>query len=293
MELKNQKHDSRNLSSTLKRESRLLPGYALLVLWLLFTVVLLGWILSASFQTTREINMGKVFQFPTGLHFENYSDAWNSYNVSIYFMNSLIYAVSALAFIIIISAPASYVLSRFKFPFCKVIKTCFIIAMSVPMIMVILPVFSMTTKLRLNGTRTTMVVLYTLVNIPFTTIFLMNFFGSLSRTYEEVASIDGCTQRQTFWKIMLPLAQPGIVTVSIFLFLNVWNEYFMAMIFASSESLRPVGPGLFLMVEAMTRTGKLGGLFAAVIIVFLPTFLLYIFLSEKIIAGVTGGGIKG
>ena len=159
--------------------------------------------------------------------------------------------------------------------------------------MVILPVFGLTTRLRLGGSRWTLIVLYTLINVPFTTIFLMNFFGSLSRTYEEAAAIDGCSPIKTFWLVMMPLAQPGLVTVSIFLFLSVWNEYFMALIFAGSEQLRSVGPGLYMMVDTMTRTGKLGGLFASVIIVFLPTFLLYIFLSEKIIAGVTGGGIKG
>ena len=94
-------------------------------------------------------------------------------------------------------------------------------------------------------------------------------------------------------KYVLPLAQPGIITVSIFNFLSVWNEYFIAMVFASSDRLKSVGYGLFSLVSAMKSTGNLGGLFAAVVIVFLPTFILYLFLSERIIAGVTGGGIKG
>ena len=92
---------------------------------------------------------------------------------------------------------------------------------------------------------------------------------------------------------MLPLVQPAIITVTIFNFLAVWNEFFMALIFASEESMAPVGVGLLQIVNAMKYTGNYGALFAAVIIVFLPTFILYLFLSEKIIAGVTGGGIKG
>ena len=277
----------------LRKEAKLIPGYLVMILWLALTVVLLGWIFAASFSTTKEINMGKVLEFGSGLHPENYALAWSSYNVSVYFMNSLIYSMSSLVFIILISAPAAYVLSRFKFPGNKLIRTAFIFAMSVPAIMVILPVFGLTTQLRLNGSRWTLIILYTFMNIPFTTTFLLNFFGSLSHTYEEAAAIDGCSPMKTFWMVMLPLAQPGLVTVGIFLFLSVWNEYFMALIFATSDRLRSVGPGLYMMVDTMTRTGKLGGLFASVIIVFLPTFLLYVFLSEKIIAGVTGGGIKG
>ncbi len=280
-------------TSIKKRKTGLLPAYIIVLLWLVFTVVLLGWIFAASLSTTKEINMGTVLNFQSGLHFENYAAAWNSYNVSVYFMNSLIYATSSLAFIILISAPAAYVLSRFSFVGNKLIRACFIFSMSIPGIMVILPVFGMTTRLRLNGSRWTLIILYTLMNVPFTTTFLLNFFSSLPRTYEEAAAIDGCTPIRTFWLIMLPLAQPGLITVSIFLFLGTWNEYFMALIFAGSERLRSVGPGLYMMVDTMTRTGKLGGLFASVVIVFMPTFLLYIFLSEKIIAGVTGGGIKG
>ena len=114
----------------------------------------------------------------------------------------------------------------------------------------------------------------------------------ISRTYEEAAAIDGCPPMRTFWKIMFPMAQSGIVTVTIFNFINIWNEYFLSLIFARSDKLKPVAPGLYGMINSMKYTGDWAGMFAAVIIVFLPTFILYIFLSEKIIGGVTGG-IKG
>ena len=118
-------------------------------------------------------------------------------------------------------------------------------------------------------------------------------FKNLSFTYEEAASIDGCSPIRTFWQIMLPLAQPGIITVSIFNFITIWNEYFMSLIFANKTTVRPVAVGLYNMIQSMRYTGDWGGMFASVVIVFAPTFILYIFLSEKIIAGVTGGAIKG
>ena len=164
--------------------------------------------------------------------------------------------------------------------------------MSVPAVMIIMPIFSLTSSLHVQG-RVLLIILYICLNVPFTTTYLLNFFGTLSKTYEEAAAIDGCSPMKTFWKIMLPLVQPAIITVTIFNFLAVWNEFFMALIFASEESMAPVGVGLLQIVNAMKYTGNYGALFAAVIIVFLPTFILYLFLSEKIIAGVTGGGIKG
>lgn len=86
---------------------------------------------------------------------------------------------------------------------------------------------------------------------------------------------------------------PGIITVTIFNFINIWNEYFLSLIFANSDQVRSVAVGLYSMINSMRYTGDYAGMFAAVMIVFLPTFVLYIFLSNKIIAGVTGGAIKG
>ena len=275
-----------------KKELTLLPGYLVLIIWVAFTFIMIGWIFAASFSTAREINKGEIFQFATGFHFENYVNAWKAQNVSVFFMNSLLYATVSCVFIILISAPAAYVLSRYTFLGNKTFKTGLVMAMSIPAIMIILPLFSLTTKMHISG-RLTLMVLYICMNVPFTTTFLLNFFGTLSKTYEEAAAVDGCPPMKTFWKIMLPLAQPGIVTVTIFNFLAVWNEYFMSLIFASSDSMKSVGVGLVTLINAMKYNGDYGGLFAAVIIVFMPTFLLYIFLSEKIIAGVTGGGIKG
>lgn len=276
-----------------KKELRLLPGYLILLIWIGFTAALLIWILAASLSTSREIFKGEVFKFASGLHFENYITAWNTQNVSIFLGNSLLYASCAVVGILLISAPAAYVLARFTFLGNKTIKSGFIIAMSIPLIMIILPIFNVTTRAGISGSRALLIILYICLNIPYTTTFLLNFFGNLSRSYEEAAAIDGCSPSKTFWKIMLPLAQPGLITVGIFNFLSVWNEYFMALIFASSNNLKSVGTGLFSMVNSLKAVGDYGSLFAAVIIVFLPTFILYLFLSEKIIAGVTGGGVKG
>ena len=275
-----------------KREASLLPGYLIVLIWIVFTAAFLLWILAASLSTSREIFTGSVFKFESGFHFDNYIRAWSSSNVSVFFMNSLLYSLVTCVVVILISAPASYVLSRFTFLGNKPIKTSLVLAMSIPEVMIIMPIYSLTSQYHIRG-RILLIILYIFIRVPFTTTYLLNFFSSLSRSYEEAAAIDGCTPAKTFWQIMLPLVQPALVTVTIFNFLSVWNEFFMALIFATSTEMTPVGVGLLQIVNGMKYTSDYGGLFAAVIIVFLPTFLLYIFLSEKIIAGVTGGGVNG
>lgn len=279
------------------KELRLAPGYIILTLWILFTVVLLGWVLAASLSTTKDIFAGNTMKFPTGLHFENYVKAWVNSNVSQIFVNSLVYSLSSCALLILICAPAAYTLSRFRFVANKVIQTGFVSAMGVPVVMIILPLFGLIANMDVLNhelpNRLVLIFLYVGINVPYTTIFLLTFFANLSRTFEEAAAIDGCPPMQTFWRIMLPMAQPGIITVTIFNFINIWNEYFISLIFANSDRVRPVAVGLYSMINGMKYTGDWAGMFAAVVIVFLPTLFLYIFLSEKIIAGVTGGGIKG
>ena len=276
-----------------KKEAGYLPGYILCVLWLLFTVMLVGWVCLASLSTSREITGGTLFQFASGFHFENYVNAWKSQKVSVFFLNSLIYTAISCTLIVVIAAPAAYVLARFRFPGNFVFQNMFASALGIPVIMIVMPLFSIITALKLTNTRGLIVFLYIAMNVPFTVFFLLSFFQNLSFTFEEAAAIDGCSPAGTFWRIMFPLAQPGIITVTIFNFITIWNEFFMSMLFASKQRVRPIAVGLYNMVKGMQYTNDYGGMFAAVFIVFAPTFILYLFLSDKIIAGVTGGAIKG
>ena len=275
-----------------KKEARLLPGYLIVGLWVAFTAVMLVWIIAASLSTTKEIMTGRVFDFSKGINWKNYLIAWKTQNVSVYFLNSLIYSIVACSGVLLISAPAAYVLSRWEFVTSKMVRIGLVIAMSVPTIMIILPLYSLAVQWGIKG-RVLLVVLYIMLRVPYTTVYLMDFFSTLSKSYEEAAYIDGCSHGKTFWVIMLPLVQPAVITVTNFNFMSVWNEFFMALIFTTADEMMPVGVGLLQIVNAMKYTGQYGAMFAAVLIVFLPTFLLYIFMSEKIIAGVTGGGVKG
>jgi N-acetylglucosamine transport system permease protein len=268
-----------------------IPGYVLLILWVLFTAVLIGWIMVASLSTTKEIFTNSLLT--SGVHFNNYMKALVNHNVGRYFLNSLLYTFSSSFGIIFIAAPAAYVLARFRFRGNKFIQNMFVASLGVPQIMIILPLFSLASQLRMTNSRGLLIILYICINVPFTVFFLQSFFSTLSTSFEEAASIDGCGPIRTFWLIMFPLAQPGIITVGIFNFIVLWNEYFIALIFANTSAQRPLAVGLYAMVQSMRYTGDWAGMFAAVVIVFVPTFILYIFLSEKIIAGVTGGGVKG
>jgi N-acetylglucosamine transport system permease protein len=105
--------------------------------------------------------------------------------------------------------------------------------------------------------------------------------------------IDGCSEIKTFWKIMFPLSQPGIITVGILNFIFLWNEFMLALVFLNSNRNKTISLGLYTIQSAMQYTADWTGLFAAVMIVMLPTILIYVILSEKIMAGITLGAVKG
>jgi N-acetylglucosamine transport system permease protein len=276
-----------------KRNFSSILGYALVIIWVAFTFVLIGWVFFASLSTSSEIFSDHMFKFESGLHFENYVKAWKTQRVSVFFMNSLLYTTVSCTAIILIASPAAYTLSRFRFAGSTLLQNMFAAALGIPAIMIIMPLFGIVSSLRLTNNRFMLMFLYIAINVPFGVFYMLAFFKNLSFTYEEAASIDGCSPIGTFWKIMFPLAQPGLVTLTIFNFITIWNEYFMSLIFANRTNVRPVAVGLYNMIQSMRYTGDWGGMFASVVIVFLPTFILYIFLSDKIIKGVTAGAIKG
>lgn len=276
--------------SAIKRELKHSPGYILLAVWVLFTVVMIGWIILASLSTTKEIYSDQILK--SGLHIENYINVLKKNNMGIYFLNSIIYCVTGCLGIVLIASPAAYVLARITFRGKPLVNNMFVITMSIPSVMLVLPLFKVATSMHLIGSHWTLIILYICTNVPFAVFFLTGFFISLPKALEEAAEIDGCTPSKAFWRIMFPLAQPGIMTLTIFNFITIWNEYFMALIFANKTSMRTVSTGLQAIVQSMKYSGDWAGLFAGVIIVFLPIFILYCFLSKRIMAGVTGGAVK-
>ncbi len=265
-------------------------AYLILGAWAAFVFYAVGWIVMSSLSTTREIFTNNLLA--SGLHWENYEKALTTHKLSRYFINTCLYVGVSLIGIILVAAPASYVLSRFEFPGRRLVRSLFIAGIGMPGMLLLIPLFTLFVRLNLTGTSQGLILIYVGTSIPFTVFFLTGFFGSLPSELEEAALIDGCTYSQVFWRVMLPLAQSGIITVTIFNFIGLWNDYFWALIFVNTPERRTLQLGLQALVQAMRYTGDWAGLFASVVIVFLPTFVVYLFLSEKIIAGITAGAVK-
>jgi len=209
-----------------------------------------------------------------------------------YFLNSVGVVFVSVFIILLVSAPASYVLSRVKFRGNNLITLFFTAGMGIPIPLLFIPLFIILTTIKQINTLPGLGILYISFSIPFTVFMLTGFFGSLPNELEEAAIIDGCSDFQVFWRVMLPLASPGLITAAIFNFISLWNEYQVALVFVSEPNNRTLSLGLYSLQNAMQYTGDWVGLMAGVVIIMIPTIILYVFLSEKMISGITMGAVK-
>ncbi len=265
-------------------------AYLILGIWTLFVGYAVGWIFISSFSTTKEIFTNNLLA--SGWHLENYVKALTTHKLGLYFFNSLIYVGLATFITVVVAAPAAYALSRFKFRGRNLFHGAFVSGMGIPGMMLIIPLFMLFLRLNLVGTLPGLIIIYVGTSIPFSVFFLTGFFSSLPSELEDAALIDGCTESQAFWKIMFPIAQPGIITLVIFNFIGLWNDYLWALIFVNTDERRTLMLGVEAIMRTMRYTGNWAGMFAGIIILFLPTFVLFVLLSETIISGITAGAVK-
>ena len=274
-----------------KNQLKLTPAYIILIAFTVFMAYMLGWILFASFSSTRGIFTGSLFQ--DGLNLDSYRQILFNSNGLLTIFNTLIYTVPSSLLLIIICAPAAYVLARFEFKGNKLTQQLMVIALSVPGIMITMPLFFHFSSLGVHDSRLVIILLFTANSIPFDVYFLTAYYKNLSYSYEESAAIDGAGPLRTFWEIMFPMAKPAIITITIFNLIGKWNAYFLPLIFANTPGMRPVGVWLETTITSMITTGNYSGMFAAVVLAASPTIILYFFLANRLLQGVEQNGVKG
>jgi N-acetylglucosamine transport system permease protein len=269
--------------------SLLLFSYALLVVYPLF------WLFYSSLKNDRDIFL-TPFALPTSLHFENFSNAWILGHFGSYFANSVILTFSTVIITTFLAAMTAYAVSRFEFPLSKPIYFFFLAGLMIPIQLAIVPLFFELRGMHLLDSRTGLFFVYLAFGFPFSVFVLAGFFKSLPSSLHESALLDGASELQAFWHIMLPLARPGLITVAIFLFLGNWNEFFVAFICLSgkgADQLATLPLGLAKITIVANYHSDWGMAFAGLVLMMLPTLIAYVFLQKHLTKGITAGAVKG
>lgn len=258
-------------------------------LWLyaLISVYPLIWMIFYSFKNNEEIFVTNTFGFPTHFRIENYISAWQSYNVPQYFMNSVIVSVATVIGTIVLALPLAYALARLEWKGRNMARIFITLGMFIPVQVVMLPLAVLTRDLHIQNTYWALILPYIAFNLSFCTIVFYGFLRGIPNELEEAACIDGANIYQTFLRIIVPLMRPAVATLVVFVFLSAWNEFTMALVLVSKESLKTLPLGLlFFQGQFTTDWGAMG---ASMTLASLPTVLLYSLFSEQVENALTVG----
>lgn len=269
-----------------------LVSQILLGIWAIIVIYPFVWMIYSSFKNEREIGR-TPFALPETLLWENFSRAWNAANIDTYVLNTLIVMSMSLTGTLIISAMAAYVLSRFKFPGGTFIYLMFTAGLMFPMFLGLVPLYFLMSDLGLRDTYHGLALVYIAYSLPFTIFFLMGFFKTLPSEVAEASIMDGASHIQTFFKVMLPLAKPGLIAMGIFNFLGQWNQFLLPLVLMPSESKRLLSQGLNFLSIQQGYASDYGALFAAMTITMVPTLVVYILFQRRLESGLTAGALKG
>ena len=278
--------------------------YLVLSLLAISILVPVAWVFMASIKENSEF-YGNPWTLPLGFHWQNFVDAWNKASMGSYMINSVIVTALALAILLVVALPAAYCLSRFHFRGRKFLNLCFMGGLFINVNYIVVPIFLMLRdgdawlKNAFGGSFflnniVVLAIVYAATALPFTIYLLSGYFATLPHDFEEAAYIDGAGYSRTMTSIIFPMAQPSIITIILFNFLSFWNEYIISLtLLSSADGPRTLPVGLLNLMQAQQSAAQYGIMYAGLVMVMLPTLILYICVQKKLTQGMTVGGLKG
>lgn len=250
------------------------------------------WMISTAMKTKAEIFTSPPSWLPATLNFDNFISAWNAAPFATYYFNSFLVASATTVVTLLIASMGGYALARLPFPGRGLIVGGMLTTTIIPFQVLLIPFFILMTALKLVNSPVGLVLAYVAIILPFAVFMFRAYFMDLPREIEESARIDGCSWLGVYWRIALPTARPAIAAVGIYTFIESWNEFFIALIMTSNDSLRTLPVGLALFNENGIGISW-GELMASSMTATVPAVVVFLIMQRQLIAGLTGGAVKG
>jgi multiple sugar transport system permease protein/raffinose/stachyose/melibiose transport system permease protein len=248
------------------------------------------WMIRSSLMTNQTIFTDHAF-WPAQAHWQNYAEAWVKGKFAVYFLNSLLYTVSVVFGIVVISSLAAFSFSRLHFPGRDVLFYMFVAAMMIPLPGSFVPLFVLMNKLHLVNTRIGYILCMTSAGLSLSIFILKAFFDKMPADLEDAARIDGCNRLQIWWHVALPLAAPALAVIVIYNALNVWNEFILANLLLNDKGLMPLQTGLMAFNGAFLVDYPV--LMAGLAMTAMPIIVAYFVMQKYIVKGSFSGVIVG
>jgi raffinose/stachyose/melibiose transport system permease protein len=264
--------------------------YVLLCALLLFALGPLVLFAFSALKTQSELATSPL-SFPSSLEWGNFTTAWEQANMGAGLLNSLIVVVGTVVGVCVISGCAAYAMARLDLPGSGAFITYLLVTSSLPTQMFLVPLFYLWTNLNLYDSLFGLVVIYWGLFSPFATLLLRSFMLTIPREFEEAARMDGAGELLVLFRVVLPNALPGFLTIALVTALSAYNEFLFAVTFIQDSFLLPVSTTFFTFQQGFTQDYTLIG--AAGVIMVLPMLLLFLVLQRRFIEGVSASGLGG
>jgi multiple sugar transport system permease protein len=249
------------------------------------------WILLTSLKGETELMRFPITYWPQAPTLANYMRAFADQPLPLFLLNSLIVAAASTALTVLISALAAYALVRLKLPHRNLIMSAILAVSMFPLISLLVPLFQLMRSVGLLNTYFALILPYTVLSMPVCTLIMASFFQDIPADLESAAMIDGCSRVGALFRVVVPLSAPGVFTAAILGFVNAWDEFLLALTLVSRVDSRTLPVGITLYQGEFAFPWPIVS--AALIVAIVPICILIAVFQERVVGGLTAGGIKG
>lgn len=264
--------------------------YLFLVVIVVITLGPLIWVFLSAFKTNQEI-IRTPLSLPSSWSLDGFRAALDLAPIPTFYVNSVIVSVSATLLNVLLVSMGAYVLARTHSKFSNLLMAILSVSLFIPITAMLQSIYSVISGMGLYDTRAGLILVYTAMNLPMTLFIMRVHFLSVPLEIEESAYIDGASFGKTFFTIALPISKPGLSTAAVLCFISCWNEFLFALTLTSKTENRTVPLALNYFTSAFSFNYT--ALFAAIVMVVLPSILVFILLQEQVVSGLASGAVKG
>lgn len=270
-------------------QGSMILNYAILIVHTLVVMFPLVVLIMSAFKSTPDV-LFRPLALPTQLRFDNFVRVWGTTDFLTYLRNSILVSTISVALILMLGIMASFALSRYSLEISGAIYSFFLIGLTLPMKLGILPLFFLIRALALMDTLAALVLIYTATGLPFAVMVITGFIKTIPAELDEAARLDGCSEMRLIWSILIPTMRPAMATVGLYSFVNAWNDFFFPLIFVRSNALKTIPLGMTVFFGEFETDWAL--LFTGLLMASAPSVVAYIAMSRQFISGLTSGAVK-